>query len=227
MMNHDKKTSYRTRLAATAFGVLAAAAAVLPVTALAQQGYTSKFVNLRAGPSRDYPMVVSVPAGVSLTVVGCLPDYRWCDVVIGANRGWIYGGNINYDYQGRDVPVLTYGSAIGIGITAFVLGSYWDNYYRSYSWYPQRQRFINHSPQYYGNPGQRPPGVQVRPVAPRPPQDNYTRPTPRPPAVERPTTRPAPAPVPAPRVEQAPTRGPSGDPGDKRNPRELTQGAER
>ena len=224
MMNHDKKTSYCTRLAATAFGVLAAAAAVLPVTAYAQQGYTSKFVNLRAGPSRDYPMVVSVPAGVALTVVGCLPDYRWCDVVIGANRGWIYGGNINYVYQGRNVPVLTYGSAIGIGVTSFILGSYWDDYYRTYPWYPQRQRWVDRSP-YYGNPGYRPPGAQVRPVAPRPPQDHYTRPAPRPPAVERPAARPAP-PAPA-RVEQAPSRGPSGDPGDKRNPRDLTQGAER
>jgi uncharacterized protein YraI len=218
MMNTDKKTSCRSRLAAGALGLLAVAAVALPATAFAQQGYTSKFVKLRAGPSRDYPIVVNIPAGVALNVVACLPDYRWCDVVVGANRGWLHGGSINYTYQGRNVPVQTYGSAIGIGVTTFILGSYWDDYYRNYSWYPQRQRWIDRSPQYYGYP----PRAEVRPYAPRPPQDNYTRPAPRPPAIERPTTRPTPAPA-----APAPTRGPSGDPGDKRTSRDLTQGAER
>ena len=208
MMNHDKKASYRTRLATTAFGVLALAAAVVPASASAQQGYTNKFAQLRAGPAREYPLVVAVPARVSLTVVGCLPDYRWCDVIVGANRGWLYAGNISYYYQGRNVPVLTYGSALGIGISAFVLGNYWDNHYQTRQWYPQRERWIDRSPQHYGYP----PRAEVRPYAPRPPQDNYTRPT----------TRPTPAPV-----APAPTRGPSGDPGDKRTSRDLTQGAER
>lgn len=170
---------------------LLTAASVLPNSAWAQQqGYTTKQVNLRAGPSRDYPVVVTVPAGISLTVMGCVEGYRWCDVAVGSNRGWAYAGNIVNTYQGNNVPLLSYGPAIGVGIVAFSLGSYWDNYYTSYPWYPQRQNWINrprpynhYGPGYapgYGSgyrPGYRPgivrgaPPAQVRPVAPpRPPR---------------------------------------------------------
>ena len=44
---------------AKALGLLAAALAVMPVTSYAQQfAYTSKDVNLRAGPARDYPCLL-------------------------------------------------------------------------------------------------------------------------------------------------------------------------
>ncbi|AMP02161.1 hypothetical protein CAter10_4777 [Collimonas arenae] len=46
----------RTRL----FPLIAAACLILPVAASAQQqAFTSKPVNLRAGPARDYPLVAS------------------------------------------------------------------------------------------------------------------------------------------------------------------------
>lgn len=190
-MNNDKTTHHRARFAATALFAITAAVTALPSTSFAQQGYTSKFVNLRAGPSRDYPLVVAVPAGVRLTVVGCLPDYRWCDVVIGANRGWMYAGNINYAYQGNQVPLLTYGPSIGIGVTVFSLDNYWDSYYSNYPWYPQRQYWSNRAPAYpYYAPNviRRAP-AQVNPVAPRAPQVQV-RPPPRAPVVrENPTQR--------------------------------------
>ena len=157
---------------------LLTAVAVLPTNALAQQqGYTSKYVNLRAGPSRDYPIVVTVPAGISLTVMGCVEGYRWCDVTVGSSRGWVYAGNIVYTYQGNNVPLLTYGPAIGIGITTFSVGSYWDNYYTGYPWYPQRQNWINrpyaypnygpaYGPSYAPGYNRLAPRAQVRPVAP-------------------------------------------------------------
>jgi uncharacterized protein YraI len=121
-----------------------AAVAVVPATAQAQQtAYVSKAVNLRAGPSSDYPVVAILGAGVNITVEGCMSDYRWCDVSVGTNRGWLYAGNIVYPYQGTNVPLLTFGSAIGIGVIAFSVGSYWDDYYRYRPWYPQRQRWID------------------------------------------------------------------------------------
>lgn len=176
---------------AGALSLLAVTFGALPTSAFAQQqSYTSKYVNLRAGPSRDYPIVTAVPAGVSLIVAGCLPDYRWCDVVVGPNRGWVYAGNIVYPYQGNNVPVLTYGSRVGIGITVFSIGNYWDDYYRAYPWYPQRQRWIDRpQPRLEFGPGvgrrppqgrvpgagQRPPQAQVRAVNPRPQQGQAPR----------------------------------------------------
>lgn len=179
---------------------LLAAVTVLPTKALAQQqGYTSKYVNLRAGPSRDYPIVVTVPAGISLTVVGCIEGYRWCDVVIGSNRGWVYAGNIVYAYQGNNVPLLSYGPTIGIGITTFSVGSYWDNYYTGYPWYPQRQYWINRPLPYtnYGPiyaPGlvRRAPLAHVRPVAP--PRVSQPTPQARPPRTARPQAQVRPVP---------------------------------
>ena len=121
-----------------------AALALLPARAQAQQlAYVTKEVNLRAGPSSDFPVVAILGAGVTITVEGCMSDYRWCDVSVGPNRGWLYAGNIVYPYQGANVPLLTYGPAIGIGVIAFSVGSYWDDYYRYRPWYPQRQRWID------------------------------------------------------------------------------------
>ena len=116
--------------------------ALLPAQAQ-QLAYVTKEVNLRAGPSSDFPVVAILGAGVTITVEGCMSDYRWCDVSVGPNRGWLYAGNIVYPYQGATVPLLTYGSAIGIGVIAFSVGSYWDDYYRYRPWYPQRQRWID------------------------------------------------------------------------------------
>lgn len=128
---------------ATALATLVSLA-VVPASAQAQQmAYVSKEVNLRAGPSSDYPVVAILGAGVTITVEGCLSDYRWCDVSVGPNRGWLYAGNIVYPYQGENVPLLTYGSAIGIGVVVFSIGHYWDDYYRYRPWYPQRQLWID------------------------------------------------------------------------------------
>jgi uncharacterized protein YraI len=120
--------------------LLSVISAASPMVASAQQlAYTSKEVSLRAGPSRDYPVVAHLGAGTSLTIYGCLQDYRWCDVAVGGSRGWVYSGNIDYPYLGRNVPVLSYGPTIGLGVTTFSIDNYWGNYYNDYPWYPLRQ----------------------------------------------------------------------------------------
>lgn len=170
----------------TALGVLTAALAAIPMASYSQQlAYTSKDVNLRAGPSTDYPVVAILPANIPISVEGCLSDYRWCDVIAGPNRGWAYSGNIIYSYQGSNVPLLTYGSMIGIGIIGFSIGNYWDAHYRSSPWYPQRQHWIDRprpalrpggrrlpppGPGFGPGAGQRPPQGQRPGGAPRPPQ---------------------------------------------------------
>lgn len=160
-----------------------------PTVVSAQQlAYASQTVNMRAGPSLDYPVVARVGSGTSMTIYGCLQGYKWCDVVVGRSRGWVYSGNIVYPYLGQNVPVMSYGSTLGLGIVTFSIGNYWDNYYTDYPWYPQRQNWSNRPWAGYGSgygsgydwraptaqvrpvtPAIRPP-AQVRPVTPRPRQ---------------------------------------------------------
>ena len=54
--------------------------AAVPVLASAQQAFTSQYVNMRAGPAADYPVVTTLPQGTSLMVQGCVNDFTWCDV---------------------------------------------------------------------------------------------------------------------------------------------------
>jgi uncharacterized protein YraI len=173
---------------------LASVLAFAPVASFAQQyANLARDANLRAGPSRDYPVVAELPAGMSVWVDGCINGYRWCDVTVGPDRGWIYAGNIIYPYQGARVPLLNYGAVIGIGIVAFSVGDYWDNHYRTRPWYPQRQNWIDRPRPIYrpdlGNGRPFPPGPPGRP-------DGMHRPPPGQPAVNmpHPPQRPPPPP---------------------------------
>ena len=145
--------------------------AVVPMICHADLGYTAKDAHLRAGPAKDYPVVAILPTGTALSVEGCLNDYSWCDVVAGGDRGWVYAGNILYPWEGSNVPVLSYGPRIGVGIVAFSLGTYWGEYYRGRSWYPQRQRWYDR-PRHVRTPSAnhpRPPVSRIRPGGrPRP-----------------------------------------------------------
>lgn len=229
--------------AALGFLAMAMALSVLPGTAQAQAqaAYTSTTVHLRAGPGADYPVVAILPAGLQISVQGCVNDYSWCDVAAGPNRGWVYAGYINYYYQNSYVPLLNYGTLIGIGILPFILDDYWGSHYHDRPWYPERDRWAERHPPARIHPPQqhRPPGgsgwVAPRPhppsAAPRQPRPPGAAPRqPRPPGAApqqprapggapsvapRPSTRPAPAPG------VAPTRPPSGSgwsPGSQESP---------
>ena len=53
--------------------LLTVALVALPTMAWSQQlAYASKEVSLRAGPSRDYPVVAHLGAGTTMTIFGCL-----------------------------------------------------------------------------------------------------------------------------------------------------------
>jgi uncharacterized protein YraI len=182
-------------------GVLAASMALMPVPSFAQQyANLARDANLRAGPSRDYPVVAELPAGMSVWVDGCINGYRWCDVTVGPDRGWVYAGNIIYPYQGARVPLLNYGAVIGIGIVAFSVGDYWDNHYRTRPWYPQRQHWIDRP-----RPVLRPDVGNPHSFPSRPPgwPDGMHRPPPGQPPVDVQHQQPWPQPVPG----QLPPKG--------------------
>ena len=120
---------------------------IMPAAAFAQvQAYTNTSVNLRAGPAPDYPVVSQLPPGAPVTMMGCINGYTWCDVALPNLRGWVYAGSLNYPYQGNPVPVLGYGSVIGLPIVTFSIGTYWGNYYRGRPWYRDQARWAHRPP---------------------------------------------------------------------------------
>lgn len=202
-------------------GLLAAIVVTVPTAAYAQSGYVSKDVNLRAGPAREYPSLAILRAGVSISVLGCLTGYQWCDVLAGPNRGWVYAGNIVYPYQGSSVPVITYGAALGLGIVAFSVGHYWDSHYRARPWYGQRQQWIERPHGRFVPEGHRPPPPHApafRPGAHRPPP-------PHAPVVRPGDHRPPPPHAPAvrPGDHRPQPTAPAARPGDHRPPRDQGQ----
>lgn len=157
-------------------------ASLSPGMASAQsQAYTTASVNVRAGPAPDYPVVAQLPGGAAVSVMGCVSGYTWCDVTVPGLRGWVYGGNLSYPYQGNTVPLMSYGPTIGLPIVVFSLNTYWGNYYRNRPWYRDRSRWMNRPPPRPPIHGGRPPdnGNGYRP-GPRPGQGNARPPGPRP-----------------------------------------------
>jgi uncharacterized protein YraI len=135
---------------------LASVLLAIPFAASAQEAYTTRTVNVRAGPDTGYPVVSALGAGAPVQVYGCLDDWSWCDVGFGYDRGWVYAPYLNYVYQGRRVPFYTYAPTFGIPIIAFSVGPYWDRYYHGRPWYGRRDYWVQRSP------------VHVRPAGPPP-----------------------------------------------------------
>lgn len=157
----------------------------LPDMASAQSGQAviNSSANVRAGPAVDYPVVAQAGSGMPVTVYGCLSDYSWCDIGLPGTRGWIYAALLSYPYQGNPVPVLNYGTMIGLPVVTFSIGAYWGNYYRNRPWYHD-QRYWHRPPPGPRPPswgGGRPPGHSPGP-GPRPPGHGAGHgPGPRPP----------------------------------------------
>jgi uncharacterized protein YraI len=150
----------------------------IPLGAAAQTAYTTRAVNVRAGPDSSYPLVASLAPGTAVSVAGCLESYTWCDVYVGDLRGFVYASYLSYPYQSNRVPIYSYGPALGLPLITFSLGSYWDNYYRGRPFYNRRSywegRPYHAPPPRFGN-NWRPPvyqgGNDRRPDY-RPPRDN-------------------------------------------------------
>ncbi|CAN7557179.1 SH3 domain-containing protein [Rhizobium sp. LjRoot258] len=155
---------------------VAAAAALLlaPAIAEAAEGFATANVNMRAGPSTQYPAVTVIPAGESVEIHGCLADVPWCDVEFYGGRGWVAGRYVQALYQSRRVYVgPEYYRPLGIPTVVFSVGNDWDHYYRNRDFYRDRDRW-RRNPVY-----DRPPAV-VRPVRPPEFDRNPTAGRPRP-----------------------------------------------
>jgi uncharacterized protein YraI len=131
-----------TRLALASLS-LASLSLALPALAQAADAYVTGNVYLRAGPDPDYPLIDQIPAGTEVSVQGCTDGWEWCDVIVFGDRGWIAGNYIEYEYEDEPVLVPEYGARIGIPVVTFVIGDYWDHYYRSRPFYRDRDRWYS------------------------------------------------------------------------------------
>ncbi|MBB4009326.1 SH3 domain-containing protein [Allorhizobium taibaishanense] len=118
------------------------AALTLPAAAEAAQAFATANVNLRAGPSTQYPPVLVVPAGNSVEIFGCLSSANWCDVGYAGYRGWISGSYLQTQYSSRRIYVdPDYYGQLGIPTVTFQVDNYWDRYYRGRDFYRERDRW--------------------------------------------------------------------------------------
>src|SRR4029079_12892940 len=99
----------RKLMFASLAGALLASASVY-----AADAFVTGDVNLKAGPDPDYPSVADLRAGTSVSVMGCVRNYSWCDVASRGERGWVAAEFLEEDYQGRRVRIVEYGVTIGI-----------------------------------------------------------------------------------------------------------------
>lgn len=115
--------------------VVVAALTLAASVASAQSAFTNRTVKLHAGPDRAYPTVSVIGPGAMVHVNGCLRNFHWCDVSSGALRGWANARSLNYTYGGRPLAIYGNGMRFGLPVVGYVMGSYWDNHYRSQPWY--------------------------------------------------------------------------------------------
>lgn len=112
----------------------------VPGLAQAAAAIATSDVNLRAGPSTNYPVVTVVDGGDNVRVFGCLEAGDWCDVAYSGARGWVSSNYLAYLDNGRRytsrVP-----ERVGAPVITFSFGSYWDDHYRSRGFYRDRGRW--------------------------------------------------------------------------------------
>src|SRR6516225_1809598 len=143
--------------------LLVALALLAPLAAAAQfNAFATQHANMRAGPDRNFPLVTWIPAGTAVNVVGCIDGWRWCDVIFGFNRGWVYGRFLSIMQANQPMVILNSGQMLGVPLISFSVGTYWGLHYRNRPWWNQRNTWAARPPTW-----NRPP---PRPPVSRPPQ---------------------------------------------------------
>jgi uncharacterized protein YraI len=105
------------------------------------QAVTASAVNVRAGPDRFFPTVTWVLSGTEAKVHGCVDSWRWCDVTVGRDRGWIYSRYLSVPHEGTKVTILRGGPALGMPAVPFDLGDYWKSHYADRRWFGQAAQY--------------------------------------------------------------------------------------
>jgi len=122
--------------------ILAAALLATPSVAVAAPGMITTSVNLRAGPSLEFPVVNRLPRGVTVEVYGCIRQALWCDIGWGQERGWVAAQYVDYFYDGRYVDLPSY--VVDVPVASFSLTSYWSSFYFGRPWYRRHAWWNRH-----------------------------------------------------------------------------------
>ena len=129
------------RLATLGIAVLAGWLVSTQASAQQPNGYPVTNVNLRAGPGTEYPVLVTVPARSPIVILGCLPDYGWCDSIFQGNRGWMRSIYLSGWYQGNYYALRDYAPRMGYRTVTFDIEGYWGKNYRNRPFYGERTRW--------------------------------------------------------------------------------------
>lgn len=116
--------------------VIAGTTYILP--AAAQTATTTTSVNVRAGPEKSFPTVTWLLSGTTVTVVGCVANWRWCDVTAGRDRGWVYSRFLSIPFNGSAVTILNGGPNLGLPESEFLLSEYWNTHYQRQHWFGRK-----------------------------------------------------------------------------------------
>lgn len=126
------------KLKLLAAAVIAGTMAVPSLAAASERAIATTDVNLRAGPSTDYPVVDVVSSGDAVRVFGCLETRSWCDVRFHGQRGWMSANYIAYAVRrGRDRSFDPYSAPV----ISFSIDGYWGDHYRGRDFYRHRDRY--------------------------------------------------------------------------------------
>lgn len=140
--------------AALASTVLAGSLVLTTAGAQAAPGFATGNVNLRAGPSTQYPAITVVPNGARVEIHGCLRDATWCDVSYARARGWVSNAYLQVMQRGARVPLRAWRGPV----ITFDVGNYWGRHYRNRPFYGQRDRWGRYHREFgWERPGRRAP----------------------------------------------------------------------
>jgi len=90
------KTKLLGSMAALSLLAMSGAALATEVTAVTD-------LNVRAGPSPQYPVVGFIGASETTQLDGCLENSKWCSVVTADGEGWVYADYLTGDFGGSTV----------------------------------------------------------------------------------------------------------------------------
>lgn len=145
-MSFVESSHRRIALAIATTIAVAAMAKTAEAQAPRPNGYPVTNVNLRAGPGTYYPPLLVVPSRAPISILGCLGDYTWCDVIFQGNRGWMRSIYLQGWYRGYYYSLRDYAPRLGYRVVSFDIGPYWDANYRQRPFYGDRGKWGGGSP---------------------------------------------------------------------------------
>jgi len=115
-----------------------ALASCMQMAAAETAATVTRSANVRSAPHASFPTVTWLLTGTRVTVLGCTPNWGWCDIVSGRTRGWMYSRYLSVAFEGSAVTIRNGGPNLGLPVTEFALGPYWDEHFQRQHWFSQK-----------------------------------------------------------------------------------------